>query len=188
MDMICPPVGLEPVHPTTSQFMADHSARAARVGEQYGRAHALGPDDSGSGTPTNSTVIRRKRLAALLPQLGDTSVAETIVDTVGTDLPNEYPDALAKLGPKSMAALGNWDFRAAARGVTAPVLIVRGSEDNIPLAGCVDWLGVPPNARLLRIAGAGHYPFYECPAQFFAAVGEFLDGNWPAESDERPPR
>ena len=29
---------------------------------------------------------------------------------------------------------------------------------------------------------------YECPARFFAAVGEFLDGHWPGESEERPQR
>ena len=174
--------------PFWGQFMADYSARAARVGEQDVCDRALRPDESDSGAPANATVVRRKRLAAILPQLGDTSVAGRIVDTVGTDLPNEDPDTLAKLSPKSMAAVGNWDFRAAAGDVTAPVLIVRGSDDNIPLAGCVEWVDVLPNARLLRIAGAGHYPFYERPAGFFAAVGEFLDGHWPAESDERPER
>lgn len=158
--------------PYWEQWMADYSARAARHVKQDGHDNALRSDDH-----------RNALLATLLPQLGDTSVAHAIVDTVGTDLPNEHPDALAKLLAKTMASLGNWDFRETARLMRAPVLTVRGSADNIPLAGCLEWLDVLPNARLLQFAGIGHYPFYECPERFFAAVAEFVNGTWPEASE-----
>lgn len=50
-----------------------------------------------------------------------------------------------------MATLGSWDFRDAARAVQAPVRTIRGSEDNIPLSGCLEWVEVLPNARLLQL-------------------------------------
>lgn len=167
--------------PYWERWIADYSARAARF-TRYGKDNALLPDDNRSGASKEASRIRNGLLATLLPQLGDTAVADAIVDTVGTDLPNEHPDALAKLLARTMAALGNWDFRETARLVTAPVLTVHGSADNIPLAGCLEWLDVLPNARLLRLAGVGHYPFYECPEQFFAAVAEFVSGKWPEAS------
>jgi len=140
--------------PYWGEWMASYGARAAHV-----RAEGL--------------------LAMVLPQLGDLSVADTIVNAVGTDLPNESPKALATLLPKMMVTLGAWDFREAARSVRAPVLTVRGSEDNIPLSGCREWVAVLPDARLLEIEGAGHYPFYERPEHFFHAVAAFIGGAWP---------
>jgi proline iminopeptidase len=161
--------------PYWGEWMTHFAARAERI-------KALGlvaSADTGAGSATEKSRMRSGLLATVLPQLGDLSVAEMIVDAVGTDTPNEHPDALAKLLPKMFATLGAWDFRPAARAVRAPVLTVRGSEDNIPLSGCREWVAVLPDARLLEIEGAGHYPFYERPDQFFAAAAGFLEGRWP---------
>jgi len=62
---------------------------------------------------------------------------------------------------------------------------VHGSEDNIPIEGCREWRDVLANARLFRMSGVGHYPFYERPDQFFDAVGVFLDGGWPEGAEPR---
>ena len=117
-------------------------------------------------------------LAMILPQLGSIQVADKIVDSVG-DLPNEHPENILRLGAWAMAGLGNWDFRETARSVKAPVLTVHGSADNTPLAACLEWVSVLPNAKLLRFHNIGHYPFYECPGPFFSAVAEFVNGQWP---------
>jgi len=159
--------------PYWGEWMASYGARAERI-KALG---LLAPADAGSAS--EEIAVRHGLLATVLPQLGDLSVADTIVSAVGADMPNERPDALAKLLPKMFAALGDWDFREAARTVRAPVLTVRGSEDNIPLSGCREWVAVLPDARLLEIEGAGHYPFYECPTRFFPHVAGFIAGTWP---------
>ncbi|HSL20142.1 MAG TPA: alpha/beta hydrolase [Vicinamibacterales bacterium] len=157
--------------PHWDAWMASYSARAAPL---------MGESDT-SG-------IRDGLLTMLLPQLGDTSTAEAIVDSVGTDLPNEHPANIANLGRRAMASLGGWDFRERAGRVVAPVLTVHGDRDNIPLAASQEWVQALPNARLLRFEGAGHYAFYERPEPFFGAVAEFLDGRWPAGAESLPRR
>ncbi len=162
--------------PYWDEWMARYAARARRL-----QSLGLLATSAGSGPDPSSEErhVRSRLVATVLPQLGDLSVADTIVSAVGTDLPNERPDALAQLLPRMMATLGDWDFRKAARSVRAPVLTIRGSEGNIPLSGCREWVAVLPAARLLDIEGAGHYPFYECPDRFFPPVAEFIAGKWP---------
>jgi len=168
--------------PYWGEWMTHYAARAERV-KALG---LLGAADTGAGSTSEERHVRHGLLATVLPQLGDVSVADAIVSAVGTDTPNERPDALATLLPKMFAALGDWDFREAARTVRGPVLIIRGSEDNIPLSGCREWVSVLPDARLLEIEGAGHYPFYECPDRFFRHVAEFLGGTWPDAAGQEP--
>ena len=66
----------------------------------------------------------------------------------------------------------------------APVLIIHGEADYLPLGGSRSWAAAMPNARLLVIPGAGHLPQGERPDIFFPAVETFLKGGWPA--DARP--
>lgn len=161
--------------PFWGEFMANDALRAERT-----KALRLSTSVDAGGRPaTEADRVRAALLATVLPQLGEPSVAETIVNAVGTDIPNEHPEALAALLPKVFAGLGDWDFTEMARTVRAPVLTIRGRDDNIPLSGCREWVAVLPDARLIEIEGAGHYPFYECPDRFFPPVAEFLGGTWP---------
>jgi len=166
--------------PYWGEWMTRYAARAEQVGAQGRRATSA---STGDGPSSADVSVRSGLLSMVLPQLGDTSVADAIVNAVGTDLPNERPDALAMRLPKMLVALGAWDFREAARSVRAPVLTLRGSEDNIPRSGCQEWVASLPDARLLEIPGAGHYPFYERPGPFFRVVAEFIDGRWPDGSE-----
>ena len=164
-------------NPYWDQWMADYSARAARVASSG--SGSAPPPNRVPADPQDPTAVRNGLLATVLPQLGDTSVADRIVDAVGTDLPNERPAALAKLLTRAVAALGEWDFGSKAGLVSAPVLTVHGSADNVPRSACLEWVRLLPNARLLQFAGIGHYPFFECPEAFFKAVEDFLNGRWP---------
>lgn len=75
--------------------------------------------------------------------------------------------------------LGDFDLRPRMAAVTAPVLVVQGEADYIPLDSARAWAASMPNARLLVIPGAGHTPQGERPEIFFPAIKTFLAGHWP---------
>ena len=81
--------------------------------------------------------------------------------------------------------LGDFDYRPAVRKVTAPVLVIHGVADVIPVEGSEDWAKSYPNARLLLVQRAGHLVHLEQPDIFFGAVEQFLKGDWPAGSEDR---
>lgn len=85
-------------------------------------------------------------------------------------------------------SMGDFDYRPAVRRVTAPVLVVYGESDAIPLGAAQDWAASFGDARLLVVPGAGHLVHLERPDLFFPSVERFLAGEWPAEARrvERP--
>lgn len=59
--------------------------------------------------------------------------------------------------------------------VTAPVLTVHGRKDrHAPYGGGEDWVKRLPNARLLTVENAAHYPWVESPDEVFGALEKFL--------------
>jgi pimeloyl-ACP methyl ester carboxylesterase len=68
------------------------------------------------------------------------------------------------------------DVREEARAIRAPALLVWGARDPlVPPALATAWRRAIPHARLVTIAGAGHVPMVERPAEFASAVRGFLD-------------
>jgi proline iminopeptidase len=80
-------------------------------------------------------------------------------------------------------SLGEWDVRPALGHVRSPVLVVRGAEGALPREAMEAWVEAFPNARLITIEGAGHYPHVDRPEVFFPAAETFFDGGWP-EAEE----
>lgn len=78
--------------------------------------------------------------------------------------------------------LGNWNLLPSLGVVKAPVLVIHGTSDPIPVKSAEAWARGFPNARLLLIEGAGHLPQVEQPEIFFAAVETFLKGKFPADA------
>jgi proline iminopeptidase len=72
-----------------------------------------------------------------------------------------------------------YDWRPRLSTLQAPTLVIHGSEDLIPLESSQEWTALLPNARLLTVAGSGHYPHLEAPEIYFPAVDQFLRGTWP---------
>lgn len=74
------------------------------------------------------------------------------------------------------SSLGDWDLTASLGAVKAPVLVIHGEADPIPVESSEAWARAFPNAQLLLVKGAGHVPQVEQPEVFFGAVGAFLKG------------
>jgi len=79
-------------------------------------------------------------------------------------------------------SLGDWNWLPLLGVVKAPVLVIHGTADPIPIESSQAWAAAMPNARLLVIDGAGHIPHVEQPEIFFKAVETFLKGNFPPEA------
>ena len=96
------------------------------------------------------------------------------------------PDALrngaVNVGRHTMPSLGEFDWREPLKRVTAPVLVLHGAREVIPVSAAAEWSAAFPDARLLLLEGAGHFPYVEAPEAFFPAVDTFLQGRWPAEA------
>jgi len=77
-------------------------------------------------------------------------------------------------------SLGDYDLMPKLGVVKAPVLVIHGAADVIPLKSSEFWAFGYPNARLLVIEKAGHIAQIEAPEIFFPAIDTFLKGSFPA--------
>ncbi|MCE9601332.1 MAG: alpha/beta hydrolase [Gemmatimonadetes bacterium] len=87
------------------------------------------------------------------------------------------PRALSPTGATVASRLRRegYDWRDRYRAVQAPVLLLHGTEDAIPLAEAERSAALVPHARVVAIPEAGHMPFFENPAPTFDAALAFLD-------------
>lgn len=67
------------------------------------------------------------------------------------------------------------DYRAALAAVTAPVLVLHGTDDLQTEAASRLYVEAFPNAQFQLINGAGHFPFATQPEAFATAVARFLE-------------
>jgi proline iminopeptidase len=94
---------------------------------------------------------------------------------------NEWPANLWPYFGRLLGSFGDYDWRPALQTLPIPRLVLHGTEDGIPMAGAEAWAAYP-NARLIVLDSASHFPFIERRDAFLAAVSEFLDGRWPASA------
>jgi proline iminopeptidase len=75
-----------------------------------------------------------------------------------------------------------WDIRPQLAIVVAPTLVVYGEEGALGAQPMEGWVRALPNAKLLGISDAQHYPHVDQPDRFFPAADAFLRGTWPANA------
>lgn len=68
-------------------------------------------------------------------------------------------------------------------GLDLPVLVLVGEQDQAFIGHAQRMAAAIPGARLEVIAGAGHSPQFESPAEWWAALSDFLDSLPDAEED-----
>jgi proline iminopeptidase len=149
--------------PYWQQFMADYGSRMQPAFAALAEKSVWGP--------------------AIAPQLAAPAMTEHILASLDLTSPQEDPVKIGEWGAKMAGGLGGWDWRAEAANVPAPVLTIHGVRDNVPIDASREWVQSFPNARLMSIDGAGHYPQFEQPEVFISALAAFFDGDWP---DVRP--
>jgi proline iminopeptidase len=163
-------------HPYSDQYVANQVARH----DSAEKARMAVLDSTWAAAPGQYSVCREGtrlflRGVAATPEAAGRIKADLCS---GTMLNRRLVDVLQRRVGASLAADGNpdgpYDWRPLARRVAAPILIVHGDKDPLPLAGSEEWARVLPHARLVVIPGAGHYPHAERPELFFPAVEEFL--------------
>lgn len=71
-------------------------------------------------------------------------------------------------------SIGEWDWRDAFGDIEAPVLVIHGAGDPMPLASAHEWAHAFPDSRLVVFEGVGHYPHLERPQEFLRTLQEFL--------------
>jgi proline iminopeptidase len=69
--------------------------------------------------------------------------------------------------------MGDFDLRDALRAVDAPVLVVHGREDPIPLSSS-EAVAESLQGELVVLDASGHVPYVEQPAALFSAIERFL--------------
>ena len=74
----------------------------------------------------------------------------------------------------TLESLGNWDYRPELPLVRAPTLILHGEEEAIPMDLVEEWAKLMPNATLVKVPRAAHFPYVERPDIAWPAIGEFL--------------
>lgn len=97
------------------------------------------------------------------------------------DLPNESEERLTKHFAKLWPLIRKTEFTAEQLAkVSMPVLTIHGTWDrNAPYEAGRDWRKALPNARLLTVPHAAHAMWVDDPALVFAAIRQFIRGEWP---------
>ena len=134
------------------------------------------PDAMPTGTLAEFAGAIAADAAAMLPRFvggfnrGDSRARETTADIL----------SLATLPTSDVLLTGlDWlrdtDLRADAGRVAAPTLLLQGSSDPLmPLAAGNALAGMIPGSRLCVLNDCAHAPFLSHPAEFRAAVADFL--------------
>ncbi len=67
-----------------------------------------------------------------------------------------------------------YDWRDRVRAIAAPTLVLHGDGDPLSPDVGRETAATIPGARFALLPHSGHFPFWEAPAEFFAAVSGFL--------------
>jgi proline iminopeptidase len=164
-----------------------HVRRVVQVGPMVPRRDPYWQQfmmDYGSRMRPEFTALAEKSVwgPVISPQLADPANAERILASLDLSSPLEDPVKIGEWGAQMAGGLGGWDWRAEAANVVVPVLTIHGVRDNVPIDASREWVQSFPNARLMPIADAGHYPHFEQPDLFVSALATFFDGEWPDPS------
>lgn len=124
----------------------------------------------------------------LLPaQMGELAAASRFPLDDVCSFPNEWPQHTMSLYFQHIVPkMEDWDFRPRLAGLRTPLLVIQGTDDLVPIEASREWAAHAPDARFLRIDGAGHHPYIERPQEFFPAVETFLQGEWPRGAESVP--
>lgn len=102
------------------------------------------------------------------------------------DYPNEWPINLERHFQHHFVSVQKLDLsKEQVAKVSNPVLTIHGTKDrNAPYGSGREWALTLPNARLVTVEGAAHFPWIEAPGLIFSSIDTFLKGRWPAKTEK----
>src|SRR6266852_3446464 len=165
---------LGPIPPRKGRFFEEFGATMQKrlTAAQQKRGEEL---QKAFETSKDVTAVCREYWSIMTPPRVAKSLSASVVKS---DLCTASPEAIrygmTKTNPKTFDSLGDWNWTKDLARVKAPVLIIHGEEDAIPMAMVAEWATALPNARLLRVPNAAHFPHAEQPAIVFDAIEKFL--------------
>jgi proline iminopeptidase len=165
---------LGPIPPRRGKFFEEFRATMQKrlTAAQQKRGEEL---QNAFETSKDVTAVCREYWTIMTPPRVAKSLSASVVKS---DLCTASPEAIrygmTKTNPKTFESLGDWNWIKDLARVKAPVLIIHGEEDAIPMAMVAEWATALPNARLIRVPNAAHFPHAERPDVVFPAIEEFL--------------
>ena len=150
----------------TSAWMAPLRREALARANPDDRAVLAGITDEMLGAPDPEVHLAHLR-ASYEPWFVDRAFASTF----------PMPKTASPTGSAVLARLRRegYDWRDAVRRIAAPTLVLHGDGDALDPAIAGELAAAIPRARAAILPHSGHFPFWEAPAEFFAAVTAFLD-------------
>lgn len=94
---------------------------------------------------------------------GDRAVAERVAGRYEAELARVNNEVNRELGADSRRWFEEPGLREAVRALDVPVLLVHGDADPRPMAAVAALAAELPRARLVRLPGVGHFPWWEAP-------------------------
>jgi proline iminopeptidase len=171
---------LSPIPPVKGKFFEEYGASLMKrlTDPQRARGAEL---QKAFDTSSDTTAVCREYWSIMTPPRVAKSLSASVVKS---DLCTAPPEAIrygmTKTNPATFGSLGDWNWTGDLAKVKAPVLIIHGDEDAIPMAMVNGWVTALPNARIVRLKQTAHFPHAERPKIVYRAVEDFMHGGWPA--------
>lgn len=162
-----------PIPPMRGKFFDEFGAtlQSRLTKEQRDRAAEL----QKQWTTGDARAICREYWSIMTPpRLATTSSPDVVKSDFCTAPPAAIAYGMTKTNPKTFASLGDWDWRPQLAHVMAPALIIHGEQDAIPMSMVSAWATSMPNAHLMRVRNAAHFPYAEQPQIVFTEIEAFL--------------
>jgi pimeloyl-ACP methyl ester carboxylesterase len=94
----------------------------------------------------------------------------------------EWPPFLGAYFAKFLPSQPNVNWRDSVVALGIRRLVIHGREDGVPVSGGRAWVAGDPNARIVELSPAGHFPHIEQRRAFMRALLTFLNGAWPEDA------
>lgn len=153
-------------HPTLASRLVLASCGAAFNPEGRAAFRAMAAAAAAKGLQAISEVAMRRLFAPAFQEANPELMAERRTAFLRTDT------AVFQAACEALATL---DARAGVAGVTLPVLVVAGAEDEAtPPEMGRELAALMPNARFVLLEGCAHVPQLQMPDVFLDAIGDFM--------------
>ena len=167
-----------PVPPRRGDFWTRFGQRMSALMDSGSRARLVAAGTRLADTTVDARAACRAYWAeGMRPRLAE---PERTLPMIRSDLcasdPRGIRYGLMTTNRLVMASYGNWDLRDSLKVVQAPVLIVHGEQEAIPMDLVEAWTTALPHATLLRVPRAAHFTYAERPEIVWPAVERFLAG------------